>query len=191
MSRPKVIGVLNRLLANVSFSLIDYLSESSPWTHTGNEPLVEALRVIVVDHDYHARRLAEAIEERDGCIDSSTFPTKFTSLNDLALDYLFARVLENQEHHIQATEQCVAELVEDPPAWGLASEVLRSERAHLDILRAIVVVDAAGPRDTYLQAATMEAVLDARGNKMIQVTAAHHLRFDQDAKAYRTEEASV
>jgi hypothetical protein len=59
---------------------------------------------------------------------------KFTSLNDLALDYLFARLLENQEHDVQATEQCAAELVEDPPAWSLTREVLRSERAHLDIL---------------------------------------------------------
>ena len=135
MSQPKVIGVLNRLLANQRFCLVDYLSEAPPWTHPGNEPLVEGIRGILHDHEHYAQRLAEAIDERRGRVNSGTFPMAFMSLNYLALDYLLTRLIENQQHHIQATEQCVAELVEDPLAWSLASEVLGNERAHLDILK--------------------------------------------------------
>ena len=135
MSQPKVIGVLNRLLANQCFSLVDYLSEAPPWTRSGNEPLVEGIRGIVHDHEHYAQRLAEAIDDRDGLVDSGSFPITFMSLNDLALDYLLARLIENQQRDIQATEQCVAELVEDPLAWSLASEVLGSEQTHLDILK--------------------------------------------------------
>ena len=51
MSQPKVIGVLNRLLANQRFCLVDYLSEAPPWTHPGNEPLVEGIRGILHDHE--------------------------------------------------------------------------------------------------------------------------------------------
>jgi hypothetical protein len=51
----------------------------------------------------------------------------------------------------------------------------------------LVVVDAAGPRDPCLHAATMEAVLEAQENRTAHVTAARHLIFDQEASAYREE----
>jgi bacterioferritin (cytochrome b1) len=135
MSRPNVIDVLNRLLANQCYSLVNYLSEAPPWTRPGNEELVHVILGITQDREHYAQRLAEAIYERDGGVDSGLFPMTFMSLNDLALDYLLAKLIENQQRDIQAAEQCVAELVEDPLAWSLASEVLGSERAHLDILK--------------------------------------------------------
>lgn len=135
MLQQTVIGALNRLMGNQCYSLVDYLNEAPPWTHPGNEALVEAARGIVADHEHYAQRLAEAIEDRDGCLASGSFPMTFLSLNDLALDYLLVRLIENQRSNIQAAEQCVAELVEDPQAWSLAGEVLGSERAHLDILK--------------------------------------------------------
>ena len=55
----------------------------------------------------------------------------------------------------------------------------------------LVVVDAAGPDDPCLHAATMEAVLEARENRTAHVTVAYRLMFDQEASAYRVEEASV
>lgn len=134
MSQPQVIDVLNRLLANQCFSLVDYLGEAPPWTHSDNEPLVAVIRGILHDHEHYAQRLAEAIDERNGRVHSGTFPMAFMSLNYLALDYLLIRLIENQHRDIQTIEQRVAELVEDPLAWSLASEVLGSERAHLDIL---------------------------------------------------------
>jgi hypothetical protein len=135
MSQQTVIGALNRLLAHQCYSLVNYLSEAPPWTHPGNEELVEAIRNIGVDHEPYAQRLADAIEDRNGCLASGSFPMTFLSLNDLALDHLLVRLIENQQSNIQAAEQCMAELVEDPQAWSLASEVLGSERAHLDIMK--------------------------------------------------------
>ena len=55
----------------------------------------------------------------------------------------------------------------------------------------LVVVDAAGPREPCLHAATMEAVLESQENRTAHVAAAYHLMFDQEASAYRVEEASV
>ena len=135
MSRPIVTSVLNRLLANQCYSLVNYLSEAPPWTHPDNEQLVPVVLGIAHDQEHYAQRLAAAIDERDGGVDSGLFPLTFMSLNDLALDYLLARLIENQQRDIRAAEQCVAELVEDRLAWLLASEVLGSERAHLDILK--------------------------------------------------------
>ena len=135
MSQQTVIGALNRLLAHQCYSLVNYLSEAPPWTHPSNEELMEATRDIVEDHEHYAQLLADAIEERGGILASGRFPMRFLSLNDLALDYLLAGMIENQQRNIETNEQCVAELSEDPLAWNLASEVLGSERAHLDILK--------------------------------------------------------
>jgi hypothetical protein len=55
----------------------------------------------------------------------------------------------------------------------------------------LVVVDAAGPCEPCLHAATIEAVLKAQENRTAHVTAAYHLMLDQEASAYRIEEASV
>lgn len=53
----------------------------------------------------------------------------------------------------------------------------------------LVVVDAVGPREPYLYAATMAAVLAAQENHSTHVTAAFRLVFDQQTNAYRLDEA--
>ena len=58
----------------------------------------------------------------------------------------------------------------------------------LSVSLKLVVIDAAGIDEPYLQAATMEAVLEAQQNNAIHVTARYRLVFDQQADAYRVEE---
>ena len=53
----------------------------------------------------------------------------------------------------------------------------------------LVVVDAAGPREPYLRAATMAAVLEAQENHTTHVPAAYRLAFYPEANAYRLEDA--
>ncbi len=55
----------------------------------------------------------------------------------------------------------------------------------------LVVVDAVGSGEHLLYAATMEAVLEAQENRTTHVTVTHQLTFDQEADAYRVEEASA
>ena len=56
-----------------------------------------------------------------------------------------------------------------------------------DVLK-LVVLDAAGPREPYLRAATMEAVLEAQENGTTHMTPTHHLTFKLEANVYRLEE---
>jgi hypothetical protein len=55
----------------------------------------------------------------------------------------------------------------------------------------LVVVDAAGPREPCVYAATMEAVLEAQENRTTHVTAGYQLTFDRQANTYLVEEASA
>ena len=138
MSQTQVIEILNRLLADQRFSLVNYLDDAQPWTHRGNEALLEAIHQMVEHHEQYAQRLANAIADRDGLVNSGTYPMSFPSLNDLALDYLLGRLIENQRRNIQLHERCVAELREDPQASRLAGELLGSDRAQLEMLMEFV-----------------------------------------------------
>ena len=52
----------------------------------------------------------------------------------------------------------------------------------------LVVLDAAGPLESPVHAAPMEAVLDAQENRTTHVTAEYRLVFDQEANAYRVKD---
>ena len=75
--------------------------------------------------------------------------------------------------------------------YPLVKGYLRNQASAPDHGLQLVVVDAAGPREPCLRAATMEAVLEAQENRSTHVTAAYRLVFDEEAQAYRLEEASV
>ena len=63
-------------------------------------------------------------------------------------------------------------------------------RAPRDGLK-LVVIDAAGPREPYLNAATMIAVLEGQENRATQVASRYRLVLDDQVGAYRVEEASL
>ena len=52
----------------------------------------------------------------------------------------------------------------------------------------LVVIDAAGPTELYLHAATIEAVLEAQASCAAHVTAAYRLTFHEESNAYRVNE---
>jgi hypothetical protein len=54
----------------------------------------------------------------------------------------------------------------------------------------LVVVDAAGPQETQLNAATMNSVLAAQEQKANHVTVSFRLRLDRKSRAYRVEKTS-
>ncbi len=75
--------------------------------------------------------------------------------------------------------------------YPLVKAFLRTAADAADAGLRLVVVDANGPNETLLHAATAEAVLEAQENRAAHVTVTHHLILDQNAAAYRVEEVSV
>ena len=53
----------------------------------------------------------------------------------------------------------------------------------------LVVLDASGPREPCLHAATMEAVLEAQENPTTRLNAGYRLMLDQETDAYQVEKA--
>lgn len=72
--------------------------------------------------------------------------------------------------------------------YPLVKGYLRNQvEAQSDGLK-LVVLDAAGPSEPYLDAATMEAALEAQESRAAHLTAAYRLTFDEEAGAYRVDE---
>ena len=72
--------------------------------------------------------------------------------------------------------------------YPLVQAYLRSQVDEPNVGLKLVVLDAAGPLDPSVHAASMEAVLEAQVQRTPQVTPDYHLVFDPEADAYRVED---
>jgi hypothetical protein len=75
--------------------------------------------------------------------------------------------------------------------YPLVEDYLRTEVGTAGRGLKLVVLEAAGPQESYVQAATVEAVLEAQEKRATHVTATHQLTFDAVADGYRVDESSV
>ena len=127
---------LNDLLIDVGRSLLQYTSECWPWSAVGE--------------DETQRRwtgwppssgtwwgLADLLAERGHAIDFGTYPTEYTSLHYVAVDYLLSQLVANQQSVLTECEAVAAGASGDDEAKSLLDDIVLSERKHLDELRAL------------------------------------------------------
>jgi hypothetical protein len=74
--------------------------------------------------------------------------------------------------------------------YPLVKGYLRNQLEEAGDSLLLVVVDAAGPDESHLNAATMQSILKAQGNHSSQVTVSHRLTRDEQSQAYRVEKNS-
>ena len=137
MSPAESIAVLNRLLHQLCRALPMYLADARPWSRPEHRAAQKALDLLVADRHDDVQRVAEAIVELDGHPDPGVFPMDFSAMNDLSLEFLLQKVIEEQHRDIAAVRQCAAELADDPPLCALAEEILGNARGHAEILEEI------------------------------------------------------
>ncbi|MCS7467035.1 hypothetical protein NZK35_10290 [Stieleria sp. ICT_E10.1] len=74
--------------------------------------------------------------------------------------------------------------------YPLVKGYLKNQIAESSDVIHLVVLDAGGPNESPLNAATMDSVLQAQQQDANQVSVSFRLTLDGDAKAYRVEKAS-
>ena len=134
MARNNSINALNRLFQGHHRSLVTYLADACPWTHSGDEKASDTLAHILADQQTLAGRIAELIDARGGRVDPGSFPMYFTEFNLLSLDFMVGELLHYQDEMIASIEQIVAALGADREARELAEETLGAARAHREAL---------------------------------------------------------
>lgn len=138
--KDRATDTLRKLLAIERFSLANYLRYARPWTgQTWEEDRrLAAIDQIARDQQQDAERIAELLIQRDGYVPSGTFPLDFTALNDLALDYVAMRVLENEETMIREIEDAVSQAGGDAELQSVARDVLKAEQSHWRTLQSLL-----------------------------------------------------
>jgi hypothetical protein len=136
--RPDPVDVLGRLFRILNRSLPMYLAGADPWRHPGDEAAANVLADIVADQRLYTGRIAEAILQERGRVDTGDYPMEFTELNMLSLDYLLKETIRRQREDIAAIERCVADLAGNMQYQVLAEEALGNARGHLESLQELV-----------------------------------------------------
>jgi hypothetical protein len=137
MERSDTVAVLNRILQILCRSLPRYLKDAKPWSRRDQQPVQTALDNLVADQEMYAGRLSELILAENGRPDPGVFPTAFTSIHDLSLDYLLGEVLERLSADLAALRVIAAKLPAGSTLRALADEIVGNVQGHLEILQGL------------------------------------------------------
>ena len=124
--------ILNRLAINLGGSLLQYLGEASPWS----DPEVatekeEAIRKLIVQQSAMVDQILDLLTDRRCLIESGTYPTEFSDLQYLSLDFLLTRTVENAELHADVIAKSQAQFTDDETAFALVEKLLAGQRSIL------------------------------------------------------------
>lgn len=92
-----LIDDLNAVLVPVGRSLLQYTAEAFPWTSAGSEHIRRDVVRLAQRQQQTVQRLTDEIIALGGTPEFGTFPTDYTSLHFVAVSFLMAQIVANQE----------------------------------------------------------------------------------------------
>lgn len=128
---------LNDLLIDVGRSLLQYTSEASLWASSEEEGVQESVERMAAEQREVVAALADLLSDRGHAIDFGTYPTDYTSLHYVAIDFLLDQLVANQRSVLAGCEALERAAAEDDEARALLQDIVISERRHLEELQAI------------------------------------------------------
>lgn len=127
---------LETVMHKFMYSVAHYLWFARPWSGADAQPTADALKSLGESHRDHIRRLGELLISRRRHIPKGSFPAAFTGLNDLSVQYVVPLAIEDENKIIRLLEAAAAELKLDSEAHTLLTDIIRSEKRHLQTLQA-------------------------------------------------------
>jgi len=117
---------LNDLVIDLGRNLLQYSHEGDAWT--ADAAVEQRLAGWASAQQADVGRIVDVLATRGWPIDLGTYPTDFTDLQFLSLDYLLPKILMNQERLVGELDEAVHTCVDDPEAVDLLREVAANER---------------------------------------------------------------
>ncbi len=135
MANLELHAQVNRLLIDLHRSLLQYVGECWPWTgkHAAGER--EIVADLVVRQRRQIQQLSDYLREADWLTDFGSYPTEYTNLHYVALDYLLNQLLESEVALLNQTNQVLAQSQSDPELAQLLGRVHAEEQAMVAELR--------------------------------------------------------
>ena len=137
-------ALLTRILQRETYSLLQYLSDLSPWTQFDGQGVLGELDRMRAEEAQAARRLANLLSRRHIHPGTGGFPQEYTTLHYIALDHLLPLLVQYQQWAVTELEADMTRLT-DPEVRAAAQNVLDGKRRHLAALQRLAA-DHAGTR---------------------------------------------
>lgn len=134
MSSADAVDTLNRVLAILRRSFVQYARHARPYIPRGRERAMETIYKIADEQDALAERVSHEIAESGALPDSGEFPMEFTDTHDLDFDYLIRAAIGYQQQDIADLKECAESLQLAPAAKSLVEEALGMAKGHLESL---------------------------------------------------------
>lgn len=136
----------NRLLINVGRSFLQYVGECWPWTQVDAAAERDKINDLVARQQRQVAKLVELLVQRDGgAIDFGSYPTEYTDLHYVSLDYLLAQLIENEQLVVAEIDDSHRSAADDPEAAELLEQFLAEERCNLKALEELAAARTAEP----------------------------------------------
>jgi hypothetical protein len=119
---------LKRLLVDLGRSLLQYVGECWPWTDSAEEEIHHTIDRLVSRQKREIGRLGVLLSHRERVVDFGTYPTEYTDLHFLSLDYLLGELVAGENDLVRDLERAVDDHADDPEAAELLRSVLQVER---------------------------------------------------------------
>jgi hypothetical protein len=131
---------LNLALIRLRRNLLQYAGECWVWASSARGRERDVLDRIVADQSHAVAALSDLLVSRHHSIDFGTYPTEFTDLHYVSLDFLHGQLVAEQTRLVQDLEAIEAAVAGDPRAVALLSEIVIVARGHLQQLREVTAL---------------------------------------------------
>ncbi len=131
--------VLNRVLARLNRSLLQYAVDCWPWstatdTATAATPEQKSVEEMTLRQQQFVARLVDLIVRRDDVVDFGSFPDN-SELHYVSLDYLVGKLLIDEQELVGELQAALSALDADVEGRTLIAEIVAAEHENIERLR--------------------------------------------------------
>ena len=128
---------LNTFVIAIGRSLLQYADECWPWASVSEAEAQSALHRLAALQRQEVAALSELLDQRGQVIDFGGYPTEYTDLHFVSLDFFLSRILSGEQGVVAELDEAVHACIDDPAAVDVLKEVLTTERKIVERLEAI------------------------------------------------------
>jgi hypothetical protein len=124
-----------RLIALGATSLLQYVSESSPWSLGNSHDALDKVRALAEEDRAEIARFTRWLQKKHERVPLLySYPSHFTTMNFVSLDYLLPKLIVESTREIAEIER-LTNAMDDEEARALAAGYLDMKKCHLETLR--------------------------------------------------------
>ncbi|MCA9071697.1 MAG: hypothetical protein KDA84_22375, partial [Planctomycetaceae bacterium] len=115
-----------------------YVGECWPWTNVDEQKERTAIEEMVQKQKKQTAELVNYLQDAEWLIDHGTYPTEYTDLHYVALDFLLAQLIQNQVALVDDAKKVLTVCDADPAAKQLVGEIQAVQQTIASDLQSLV-----------------------------------------------------